>query len=140
MRKWSKKNPWYKSYSLAKARCTNGKYGKKGIKFNMTVDDFKELWFRDKAYFLKKPSIDRIDESGHYIKKNCRFIEFYENIKRAWDKQKKPCKQLTLEGVVVQCYESQREAGRRTGINPYAICMCVNNVRKTTGGYKWVAA
>jgi len=47
----------------------------------MTPNDFKDLWFRDRAYLLKKPSIDRIEEKKGYIKSNCRFIEFLDNIK-----------------------------------------------------------
>jgi hypothetical protein len=56
-------------------------YGKcKGrIEFHMTKDDFKTLWFRDKGWLLKEPSIDRIDSKGHYILSNCRFIEMREN-------------------------------------------------------------
>ena len=76
--------PWLKTYERAYSRCTykDNAYYKRGIKFYMTKDDFKELWFRDKAYLLKRPSIDRIDTNGHYIKENCRYIELHENLHR----------------------------------------------------------
>lgn len=45
----------------------------------MTLEDFRKLWFRDKAYLLKRPSIDRINSSGDYTLKNCQFIEFKKN-------------------------------------------------------------
>ena len=88
VKKYRKLNPWMSSYYCAKNRCNNPKnkkykqYGGRGIKTLMTPEDFKYLWFRDKAYFLKKASIDRIDNDGNYELENCRFIELSENVKR----------------------------------------------------------
>ena len=45
----------------------------------MGINDFKTLWFRDKAYSMECPSIDRIDNNGHYSIDNCRYIEMAEN-------------------------------------------------------------
>ncbi len=45
----------------------------------MTVEDFRILWFRDKAYLMKKPSIHRINNDKGYTKSNCKFIELSEN-------------------------------------------------------------
>ena len=80
-KKYSKNNPWYTHYRHARSRCLYeyGKYKKKGIKFLMTINEFKYLWFRDKAYLMEKPSIDRIDSTGNYELKNCRYLEFLEN-------------------------------------------------------------
>lgn len=57
-------------------------YGEKGIKCLITKEDLKTLWFRDKAYELIKPSIDRKNPDGDYTFKNCRFIEMFDNLSR----------------------------------------------------------
>lgn len=76
-----KKYPWWGSYISIKQRCgdkTRNWY-KRGIKCLITVDELKQIWFRDRAYLLKRPSLDRIDNDGHYIASNCRYIELSEN-------------------------------------------------------------
>jgi len=79
------KHPWIRFYVNAKQRCTNSKnpsykwYGAKGIKFKLTLSEIKDLWFRDKAYELKNPSIDRIDSTLDYTYDNCRFIDRWLN-------------------------------------------------------------
>lgn len=49
----------------------------------MTEIDVKILWERDHAEKLRKASLDRIDSNKNYTRENCRFIEFYENIRLA---------------------------------------------------------
>ena len=83
-----KKYPWLRAFSSARQRCTDKnainyhKYGGRGILFLLKIDEVKSLWVRDKAKFMKKPSIDRIDNNGHYESSNCQFIEFSENAKK----------------------------------------------------------
>jgi len=80
-REYLNRMPWRKHYQKAKERCEYLKnnrfnmYGARGIKFLMTLEDFKFLWERDRAERMQKPSIDRIDNDGNYTLKNCRFIE-----------------------------------------------------------------
>lgn len=84
-REYYKKNPWIKTFSYIKGRCLNKNhsgyhnYGMKGIKCLISVQELKELWFRDKAFLLKKASIDRINSKDHYRFDNCRFIEHSDN-------------------------------------------------------------
>lgn len=54
-------------------------YGGKGIKCLISSDELKTIWFRDKAFRMKSPSIDRIDNNGHYEFKNLRYRERSEN-------------------------------------------------------------
>jgi len=81
-------NPWIKTLSHIIARCSNKKhygykyYGGRGIKCLITLEELKQLWFRDKAYEMKKPSIDRIDSKGNYTFSNCRYMELSENISK----------------------------------------------------------
>lgn len=82
------KSPWLATYHSINLRRTNPinksykYYGGKGIKLLITKEELKSLWFRDKAFLLKRPSIDRINSDGHYELKNCRYIELIENISR----------------------------------------------------------
>lgn len=82
--RYKAKNPWIIFYYLAKHRVkqSKGHYFSRGLIFDMAVEDFKEMWFRDKAYEMKKPSVDRIDGFIGYIKSNCRFLELEENLRR----------------------------------------------------------
>ena len=79
--------PWGKTLIYIKTRCNNPKasnynqYGGRGIKYLITKEELKFLWFRDKAYLMKRTSIDRIDSYGNYTLSNCRYREWLENSK-----------------------------------------------------------
>lgn len=78
---YHKIKPWIRVLCNINQRCNNKnsstyfKYGAIGIKSSITSNELKELWFRDKAHDMAKPSIDRIDNKGDYTFNNCRFIE-----------------------------------------------------------------
>lgn len=74
--------PWLTHLEHAQTRCKNPRYvnySGKEIRCFLTVETIKGLWFRDKAYLLVQPSIDRKDSSGDYTVENCRFIELKVN-------------------------------------------------------------
>ena len=90
IKEWWQSHPWYSNYHNAEQRCNNPNasgyenYGNKGILFLMTLEDFKYLWFRDKAYLMKRPSIHR-NHNSNYILENCCFIELPEHCKIRWN-------------------------------------------------------
>lgn len=117
---YKKRHPWYVPYFSAKNRCYNPhnkryhRYGRRGIKMLTTLKDFKYLWFRDKAYLLKCPSIDRKDKNGHYEIDNCRFIEFDENRSRD---SGNPILCRNAKGKILHHFKNCAEAARFIGRN-----------------------
>lgn len=85
--KW-KQVRWYRIARYAQQRCEYPKnrayehYSSRGIKFKLTVVEIAKVWFRDKAYMLDQPEMDRIDPMGHYEIGNIQFITKAENLKR----------------------------------------------------------
>lgn len=84
LKEYYKRNPWANTYKSIISRCSGygnkGQYYfKKGIKNFLTLEDLKFLWFRDRAFELSEPTIDRKNNSGHYTLENCRYIEMSEN-------------------------------------------------------------
>jgi hypothetical protein len=79
-------HPWIKTFNSIETRCNNPKcasyiyYGGKGIKNFLKPKDLEYLWFRDKAYLMKRPSIDRKNSNSYYTVKNCRYIELSKNV------------------------------------------------------------
>ena len=85
-KKWDTKyndtHPWYRFKRVIASRCKlnpgyNGE--RKFVRNIINTQELKELWFRDEAYKLKQPSVDRVDNDGNYTYENCRFIEQREN-------------------------------------------------------------
>ena len=136
-----KHKPWKFIFRDIKTRCTNHNckdfktYGNRGIKCLITEEELKELWYRDKAYLMNKPSIDRIDNDGNYEYSNCRYIEMNENSNK--DKRK-PVLQYDLNGNFIREWESIHKATKQLNLNNGKISLCCNNKRNQTGGFKWV--
>lgn len=137
------KCPWKRTLHNIKQRCNNIKhpkylrYGKRGIKCLITEEELKELWFRDKAWLLKKPSVDREDNDGHYKFENCRYIEHEENTKRSNDLQERKILQFDLNGIFIREWKSISKASRELKLYVGNIIKCLKHRRKTTGGFKW---
>ena len=92
--RWRERNPWARLVEHARRRCGDsdpeGKwypyYFAKGIRVELTAAQLRAVWGRDGADKLKRPSLDRIDESRNYTIDNVRIVEFDWNSRRAWDK------------------------------------------------------
>lgn len=84
-KEYFKKNPWVNTLRRITTRCVydkNSSYYKRGIKCIITIKELKILWFRDKAYNLTQPSIDRKNSNSNYTFDNCRYIELNKNKKQ----------------------------------------------------------
>jgi len=81
-KKYKADNPWAKTLNSITSRVTRSKsYYDKGIKNLLTTSDLKYLWFRDKAYEMRKPNIHRLDNDEDYTVINCKYIEAEEHRK-----------------------------------------------------------
>ncbi len=76
--------PWQKTFKSISSRCLSKShhYYKRGIKNKITTKELEFLWFGDKGYLLKEPTIDRIDSDGDYLLENCRYLEKKFNVQR----------------------------------------------------------
>ena len=134
------KEPWKLILSNIRRRCENKKskdykwYGGKGIKNFLNLDDIKFLWFRDKAYLMEKPSIDREYSNKDYTLKNCRFIELKNNCGK---EQRKPVIQFDLNGNFIQEYNSISEASRLIHQDISSIIDCLKLRLKQNCGSIW---
>lgn len=133
-KEWVKNHKYYQHYHGAKKRCNNinnkdyKNYGGRGIRFLMTLTDFKYLWYRDKAYNMKQASIDRIDNNGNYELSNCKFIEFTENNRK--DKCKLTKSQVkTVRRLYKKGNITQKQLGLKYNVTREAIKNIIN--RKT---------
>ena len=137
--------PWKQIFNNINSRCNNPKsinykwYGKKGIKNYLTEEDIKFLWFRDKAYLMSKPSIDRKKSNKNYTLENCRFIELKDNvIKGNKESHIKPILQYDLKDNFIREFKSIIEVERILGLNHSHISECARGKLKTSGSFKWI--
>lgn len=138
--KYYQQYPWRKTLERIKQRCNNPKndsyknYGGRGIKCLITEEEVKELWFRDKASEMKKPSIDRIDNDGDYTFDNCRFIEMSENTSIRF---KKLILQFDLEGNFIKEWESLKSVASYLKLSPSNLCQKLSKSKNKINNFIW---
>ena len=138
--------PWKLTFININQRCNNKNhpqykdYGGRGIKCFISEEELKFLWFRDNAYLLKRPSINRKDNDGNYCIENCEFIEQGLNsAERNTRVLSKSVLQFNLEGVFIKEWPSATEAARELNIKLTNISsVALKKYRyKSAGGYIW---
>jgi len=102
-----------------KQRCNNSRhrqynrYGGRGIKCLLTIEDLEYLWGRDYAENMDRPSVDRINNDGNYVLHNCRIIESRENsVKQAHSSYSYAEQNLRFQGRLYRCPYCGRKSGR----------------------------
>ena len=139
-KEYHKKFPWKRVFNNIKQRCNNlnepayKDYGGRGIKCLITEKEIKKLWFRDKAWKLKQPSIDKIDNNGNYTFKNCRFIE--KSLNSSKDKGK-GVNQYDLDGNFIKTWKSQSEIQRILDFNQTNISRVCSGTHNKARGFIW---
>lgn len=136
------KSPWIKYWYNARRRCRDKNlqywymYGGRGIKCLITKEEIKKLWFRDKAYLMKQPSIDRKDSDKHYTYDNCQFLEMNVHSSKTFSK---PVIQYDLEGKFIKEWDSITNALKYIGHEGKTtnVSACCSNKQKTAFGYIW---
>jgi hypothetical protein len=138
--------PWRLTLKYIKRRCYNKNsksykdYGGKGIKCLITEEELKELWFRDKAYLMDKPTIDRKDNNGDYIFENCQYLENRNNILKRHKENPVPTipiLQFDLNGKFIREFISLHDAERKTGYSRPNITNAARGIYKQSNGYIW---
>lgn len=141
-----KKYPWKQTLNNIKTRCTNQNrkeykdYGGRGIQCRITEKELKYLWFRDKAYNMNYPTIDRKNNDGNYELNNCRYIEKGLNTaERNIRVLSKLILQYDLNDNFIKEWNGIRKASRELNINQSDITQCAkgNSNYSHAGGYKW---
>lgn len=101
---------WYVCWKACRQRCNNPNvdnykwYGGKGIKALITKEEVGKLWFRDKAYLMKRPSLDRLKSDKNYTYNNCRFIELKDNTIKANRGRGREIQQLSLSNKLIKTW------------------------------------
>jgi hypothetical protein len=139
-KEYHKNHPWAKSLWDAKQRCENPNnsdyrhWGERGIEFHLTNEDGEYLWNRDKAWLMKKPSLDRENNDKNYTVENCRFIELAINSNK---EKLKPVLQFDLQGNFIKEYTSISETSRNLNLKISNISKVCNKIKgcKTTGNF-----
>ena len=135
-KKYLTENPWLKSYFSIRKRCTQlgsmgyNYYGGKAIKCLLTIQDVRNLWFRDKANLMDKPNLHRKNHNKNYTISNCEFVEKKEH-------PKIKIAQINLRGSIVKRFNSVTEAAQEVGTVVSNISQVLKGRSKTAKGYRW---
>ncbi len=97
----------------------------------------KSLWFRDKAYLLKEPSIDRLNSSKDYTYGNCRFIEKMVNTMNGQKRFQIKLRCTDRLGKLIGIFPSIKETARQLGVSPSTVYNNFRGIKKSIVGLKF---
>lgn len=80
-------------------------------------------------WVTRKENVRHSIESGNFNVTKAQMV--------AKETNKKKVAQYDLEGKLIAVYESQKEAGEKTGSCPHKISLVVNGKRRTHNNFKW---
>lgn len=135
--------PWKLRVKAARQRCNdinscNYKwYGGRGIKCELSFEDAKFLWFRDKAYNMKRPSLDRFVSTKNYTIDNCQFIEHNDNVIKRNKKQTISILMMSKSGVILKQFQSIMDAAREINRCSSSIQDALKGRSPRCAGYYW---
>lgn len=122
-----KRHPFTRKMSVRigaiKNRCNNpndphySNYGGRGIKCSLSRKELEFIWKRDGAEKMIKPTVDRIDNNGHYSFNNCRIIESRKNILKGWKDATISLKEKTKVVSKIKKYLKKNK------MNPYRLAL-----------------
>lgn len=97
-------------------------------------------WVKSNYNKQFKPSLDRINNKGHYSENNIQWLNWAEN--RYKQSMERRCRKGAVYQImgdkVIKIFRSQREAVIKTGISQGNMSEVLNGKRKTAGGYKFI--
>ncbi|MHA2013336.1 MAG: hypothetical protein ACTSWG_13280 [Candidatus Helarchaeota archaeon] len=135
---------WYKHWKAGRQRCNNKNasnykyYGGKGIKFLLTQEECKKLYFEACAWIFKQAQLYRKDHNKDYTYDNCYFSNKTKNVgERNSRISSKTIKQLDLKNNLIKIWSSASKAGSVLKLSCLNINQCARGCIKSCGGYKW---
>jgi len=110
--------------------------------FHVLFNEWKRLDFISSH----RPSVDRKEDHLGYTMNNIQLMTWQENNEKGYrDRQSGKSGdrlmaiiQVNSDNIVIDEFVSLMEAERVTGVNNGNISLCLNNKRKTAGGFKWI--
>ena len=122
-----KRHPWGISFVNIGQRCTNKNhpkykfYGEKGISRDISSDELRRMYLRDRAYLMKSPSVDRVDASKGYNFKNCRYIEMEENRREANERRTAAKRNVTKNITIDELRDIVCKVNRENGMEALEV-------------------
>lgn len=104
------------------------------ISFISTLDNYEELKANPKDYQIDK---DLKGNGKIYDRNSISIIKKEDNLEEEIKRKRIQIGMYSLDGELLQVFESITEAEKITGIHRGNIARCVRKESKTAGGYRW---